>query len=235
MLQADCVALRLGDKQVLTAASLSAEAGTVTGLLGRMGEGKSTLMEVCAGLRVPDAGWIRFDGTQYMRPRLNRLAQRGLFYLADGRNLALGLTLGQHLAALKRRYRQNFVSEAVEFMGLARLLDQKPGSMSGGERRRAEIGLALARAPKCVIADEPFRGLDPLICERVGSGLRQLAENGCAVIISGHEVRALAPYLDCVVWLTAGTTHQLGTPVEAWRNDGFRREYLGPVAAVAAK
>lgn len=234
MLHADCIAKRLGDRQVLTAATLKASRGSVTGLLGRMGEGKSTLMNICAGLETPDGGWIELDGIQYIRPRLHVLADRGMFYLADSGNLASSLTLKEHFEALKRRYPETRVDDGIESMKLGQLLDSRPGSMSGGERRRSEIGLALARAPKCLIADEPFRGLDPLVCEIVGSGLRRLAANGCAVVVSGHEVRALAPYLDSIVWLTSGTTELLGEPGEAWQNERFRREYLGPQAPQAS-
>ena len=55
----------------------------------------------------------------------------------------------------------------------------------------------------------------------------QLAAEGCGVVVTGHEVRALRPFLDSVTWVTAGTTYPLGTPEEAWKNDRFRREYLG--------
>ncbi len=232
LLHADCVAKRFGNRQVLTAATLNAGAGMITALLGRMGEGKSTLFKICAGLDSPDGGWVRFDGIQYHRARLPELSKRGLFHLADSRNLASSLTLGQHFEATERRYSRARADEAIESMQLAQLLDSRPGAMSGGERRRAEIGLALARAPKCLIADEPFRGLDPLICKMVGSALRWLAKTGCAVVVSGHEVHALAPYLDSVIWLSSGTTHHLGTAADAWRSDQFRREYLGPLPAL---
>lgn len=230
MLHADCIAKRLGSQQILTAATLKAERGTITGLLGRIGAGKSTLMKICAGLDSPDGGWVKFYGTQYIRPRLHQLARLGLYYLADSRNLASSLSVRQNFEAIQRRYSETIADEAIESMQLGHLLDSRPGSMSGGERRRAEIGLALARAPKCLIADEPFRGLDPLICEIVGNGFRRLAGSGCAVVVSGHEVRALVPYLDSIVWLTSGTTHQLGAPGDAWQDERFRREYLGPVA-----
>ncbi len=234
MLHADCIARRLGDRQVLTAATLRADCGSVTGLLGRMGEGKSTLMRICAGLDTPDGGWVELDGIQYIRPRLHELARRGLYYLADSGNLASTLNLRQHFDALKRRFSSAPTVDAIESMQLEQLLGSRPGAMSGGERRRSEIGLALARAPKCLIADEPFRGLDPLVCEIVGNGLRRLAANGCAVIVSGHEVRTLAPYLDSVIWLTSGTTELLGDSAQAWQNERFRREYLGPLTPQAS-
>ncbi len=234
MLRADCAAKRLGDRQVLTAATLSATSGSVTGLLGRLGEGKSTLLKICAGVDTPDGGWIELDGIQYIRPQLHILAGRGMFYLADSGNLASSLSVRQHFDAVKRRYPETRVDDAIESMQLGQLLDSRPGAMSGGERRRSEIGLALARAPKCLIADEPFRGLDPIVCEMVGTGLRRLAANGCAVVVSGHEVRTLAPYLDSVVWLTSGTTQPLGDSAQAWQNERFRREYLGPLTPQAS-
>lgn len=227
ILHADSIAKRLGDRKILSAATMTADRGTITGLLGRMGEGKSTLMKICAGLIPPDSGWVRFDGIQYIRPRLHRLSKGGLYYLADSGNLASSLTLRQHMEAVHRRFATAASDESIVLMHLEGLLDSPPGQMSSGERRRAEIGLAIARRPKCLIVDEPFRSLDPLICDMVGSGLRMAARNGCAVIISGHEVRALTPWLDSIVWLTSGTTHHLGSPADAMKNEAFSRDYLG--------
>jgi ABC-type branched-subunit amino acid transport system ATPase component len=113
-------------------------------------------------------------------------------------------------------------------LGLSDLLDRSPHTFSGGEMRRAEIAVALARRPRCLVADEPLHGVGPKDAEIVSKALRDLADAGCAVIVTGHEVATLLDLADDVTWLTTGgSTHGLGTPAEARAHHQFRREYLG--------
>jgi ABC-type multidrug transport system ATPase subunit len=233
VLHADCIAKTLGGRRVLTSATLHATGGRVTALLGRMGAGKSTLLAVCAGVLAADSGWVAFGGRREQRPRHAALAAAGLLYLADARNLLDAPTVRAQYAFVTHRFPGGSLDRAVELLRLHELLDRKPPTLSGGERRRAELGLALVRAPRCLLADEPFRGIDPLAAELLGRALHALADDGCAVVVTGHEVSTLMPWADDVVWVTAGTTHPLGAPAAAWRDDTFRREYLGPALAAA--
>ncbi|MEP6508203.1 MAG: ATP-binding cassette domain-containing protein [Gemmatimonadales bacterium] len=213
---------------MLSSARLSVSRGEVIGLLGRMGQGKSTLMKICAGVMDSDSGWVEFDRRQYDRPRLSTLAARGLFYLAESDNLVSALTISQHFDLIEKRFGSGDRDLAASMMRLEDFLSARADTLSGGETRRAEMALALLRRPSCLLADEPFKSVDPLMCELLGNGYRHLASNGTAVVVTGHEVNALRPFLDSVVWVTSGTTYELGNTVSAWRHDGFRREYLGP-------
>jgi ABC-type lipopolysaccharide export system ATPase subunit len=100
--------------------------------------------------------------------------------------------------------------------------------MSGGECRRAEVAMAWIRQPRCLLADEPFLGVNPIAAETVARALRRMADGGCAVVVTGHEVPQLMEIADEIVWMVAGTTHGVGTPEEAARHDQFVRDYLGP-------
>ena len=120
------------------------------------------------------------------------------------------------------------MSEIVDRLGLRNLLDQTPPELSGGERRRAEIAVAWIRAPRCLLADEPFAGIHPSDLDILAGAFKELAREGCAVVITGHEVPQLLEIADDVVWMVAGTTHGLGSPEQAVRHEQFRREYLGP-------
>jgi ABC-type lipopolysaccharide export system ATPase subunit len=79
-----------------------------------------------------------------------------------------------------------------------------------------------------LIADEPYRGIAPVDHERLTGLFRALAADGCAVVVTGHEVSSLLGAADHVTWCTSGTTYELGPPDQACAHDGFRREYLGP-------
>jgi ABC-type multidrug transport system ATPase subunit len=99
-------------------------------------------------------------------------------------------------------------------------------SLSGGERTRANIALAIARDPKVLLIDEPFRDIDPLTVEVISKALRRLAERGCAMVMTGHEAESLFACVDRVSWLVAGRTHDLGPPAAAVTHERFATEYL---------
>jgi ABC-type lipopolysaccharide export system ATPase subunit len=101
-----------------------------------------------------------------------------------------------------------------------------PAALSHGELRRAELAVALLRCPACLLADEPYRDLAPYDRETVTALLRRLAEGGCAVVVTGHEVPTLWEVADRVVWCTDGTTYDLGSPAEAVEDWRFRQGYL---------
>jgi ABC-type branched-subunit amino acid transport system ATPase component len=137
------------------------------------------------------------------------------------------------MLALNRVFPETAVEEATEVFRLTDFLDRKPPSLSTGERRRAEAGLAWARRPDCLLADEPFRGLAPHDQEILGRALRAMASRGVAIVATGHEVVTLLDLADEVVWVTAGTTHLLGPPAEARNSFEFIRAYLGPASMAA--
>jgi ABC-type multidrug transport system ATPase subunit len=241
VLCADSVGRAFGARRVLTSATLRADAGEVVALVGRNGAGKSTLLKIAAGYERADYGTVHFAGRAYLAPRLATLAVQGMFYLPDRDILSTNLTVRAQLAASARmaarsaslvragqRDAADTALAAAEALGVAHCLDRPAHALSGGERRRAEVALAFARAPICLLLDEPYRGLAPMDAEALATAFRQLSAAGCAVVVTGHEVDTLLAGADRVVWCTAGTTHELGTPGEALAHFQFRREYLGP-------
>ena len=229
LFSADSISKAYGARTVLKAASIWAYEGRITALLGRNGCGKSTLLRIGAGLLAADQGAIHFAGRVYLRPRLSELARQGLFYLPDRNLLSRRLTIRQQILAAEWHFGNDRTSSIIERLELGPRLDRNAVQLSGGERRRADIALAWICAPRCLLADEPFAGIDPADRELIGQVLLELAREGCALVVSGHEVPHLLETADDVVWMTSGTTHGLGAPEVAVRNDQFQREYLGPL------
>jgi len=231
VLEVDSVGKRFGRRSVLHAASLRAAAGAVTFLVGRNGCGKTTLLRIATGFLRPDSGYVRFDGVTHLRPRLHRLARHGVLYLPDRDVLSSAFAVRAQLDLMWRQLGRSGGGtpggEACEIAGLGALADHRPGALSEGERRRAEMALALSRNPRCLLADEPFRHLAPVDAAIVHGTLRTLAGRGCAVVVTGHEVPSLLDVSDQVTWGTAGTTYALGTPSDARRHWQFCRDYLG--------
>lgn len=231
VLRADSIGKSYGNKAVLNSATLRAEAGTVTYLIGRNGCGKSTLLRIAAGELAPNSGVVTFKGRALLQPRWHRLARAGFAYLPDRELLSPNRTVRQHLNAVIRQFGHADYEGAVKSCGLELFLDSYCGTLSTGERRRAEVATILARRPDCLLADEPYRNLDPADRTTVAAALRDLASTGCAVVVTGHEVEDLVLSVDTIVWCTDGTTYELGTPQEAlthWRLVG---SYLGEIRA----
>jgi ABC-type multidrug transport system ATPase subunit len=226
-LAAESIGKSFGRRRVLSSASLWVHPGTVTALVGRNGEGKSTLFKIAAGLLRADFGMVRFEEERFTRTRLPDMARRGLFFLPERSLLCRSLTLRQHFRAIEHHFGNEHIEGTVELLKLGDLLDREAHRLSGGERRRAELAMAVARSPSCLLADEPFLGIVPKDAEFFAEILRGVAADGCAVAITGHEVPSLFATADHVVWMTAGTTHALGTPDQAREHHQFVREYLG--------
>jgi ABC-type multidrug transport system ATPase subunit len=226
---ADCVGKRFRGRRVLTAASLRAVPGEVRVLFGRNGIGKSTLLKIAAGLVRADTGAVHCAGQVFGAPSLSELARLGLFYLPDHELLSRTLTLGAQLRFFEQRYGRRSAGEAAALARVEEFVDALPSTLSGGELRRAELALALVRRPACLLADEPYRGIAPKDHDLLRDIFRAMAADGCAVVVTGHEIEALLDLADHITWCTSGTTYELGSPAAARVHDAFQREYAGPV------
>jgi ABC-type multidrug transport system ATPase subunit len=227
-LEADTIGKAYRGTPVLTTASLRAYRGAITALCGRNGAGKSTLLAIAAGWRQADTGVVRLDGVTWLRPSLPMLAELGVFYLPDRAILSPGIPVGRQLAAVRRRFRSEADIDAVaETLGISSCLDLTPPRLSGGETRRAEIALACVRRPRCLLADEPYRGTSPLDAEAITRALRRLAADGSAIVITGHEVGMLFDAADTVAWCAGGTTREFPSAAAAREDWRFQRDYLG--------
>jgi ABC-type multidrug transport system ATPase subunit len=217
---------QFGRRPVLRNASVWAYPGAVTVLFGRNGEGKSTLLRCGLGLLRADVGVTILGPRRHHRPSLARLAREGLFYLPDRDLFSPQLTVAAQVRALVARFPEAAPARLERILPEPGLVDRHAWELSGGERRRAEVGYAGARGPAVLVADEPLRGLAPLDALAVADYLRALAAEGCAVLVTGHEARALLDIADHIVWMTGGTTHHLGTREVALAHDQFRNDYL---------
>jgi ABC-type lipopolysaccharide export system ATPase subunit len=150
-----------------------------------------------------------------------------VFYLPDHDLLSGAFTVRRQLEMFRQQYDGLAPEEAAQRTGVDMHLDKRPGALSGGELRRAELAAVLVRQPRCLLADEPFRGIAPTDAEVLASVLRELSAAGVAVVVTGHEVPALLAAVDHVTWCVSGTTYELGRPALAAQDERFRQEYLG--------
>lgn len=227
VLVADCVGKKFGEKWALHSASLRATRGELRALLGRNGAGKSTLMKIAAGLVSADTGTVRFNGVFQARPKLAHLAREGLCFVPDRDLLSNAFSVRQQLDFVRSLEDRDGIARVAERLTITPLLDARPSELSSGERRRAEVAFAMLRRPTCLLVDEPLRNIAPIDAEALLQVFVEMAKDGCAVVITGHEVPALLAAAHHVTWCTAGTTYEMGPPFMARTDERFLRDYLG--------
>jgi putative ABC transport system ATP-binding protein len=202
MLELRNVSKAYGGRRVLDAVSLTVRRGEYVAIVGESGVGKSTLLNLVAGLDVPDTGELRLDSTDLAqldddaRTRVRRARMGFVFqafhllpHLSVARNIALPLALnGQAGADVDRR-----VHELLEAVGLGDRSGSLPRELSGGEMQRVAVARALAHRPALVLADEPTGNLDPDNAATILGLLRaQIKRDEAAGILVTHSATAAA-------------------------------------------
>jgi len=216
-----------GRDPVLKNATLWADGGRIVALMGRNGCGKTTLLKVAVGFLRADFGAVRLDGEATARPSPARMSRQGVFFSPQDGCLLPNFSVGSHLRMAATRS-SSALEAAVVRLRLEELLELRPHQLSGGERKRAEMALAMTLGPRVLLVDEPLAGLAPFDRDLGGEVLREMATGGAAVVVTGHDAPELFALADRIDWMAAGTTHRLGTPEQALKHDQFVREYLGP-------
>ena len=232
----------------LTGVDLDAQPHRITGLIGPNGAGKTTLFNCISGLVPPDAGTIRFAGRDITRMRPDTITRAGLartFQIARGfpRLTVLEHLLlhGQHqpgerlsvaltrTAAMRRR-EEELVAMAHAVAGrlmLTRVLTQRAGELSGGQKKLLEIGRALMAQPQLILLDEPVAGVNPTLARDIGERLRELASEGVTILLIEHQMDTISRLCDHVIVMAQGRRLTEGTFAELAQNPLVQDAYMG--------
>ena len=224
------VVVVLAGTEVIRGVTLSLEEGQVVGVLGPSGAGKTTLFRAMVGELGLARGCIEIDGHDVSREPLWRRVRRGVGYVPQTPSVLWDLTVEQNLATFERLARVASPLGAPEWARRVELADRltvRAGELSGGERRRLELGRALLGRPRVLVCDEPFAGIDPAGAERMGNLLRDLANGGTAVVLADHHVAEALRVCDRAILLVDGKVEASGGP-EAFREHPLvQSRYLG--------
>jgi lipopolysaccharide export system ATP-binding protein len=220
-------------RRVVDGVSFDVRPGEVVGLLGPNGAGKTTSFHCVVGLVEPDEGTVELCGEDLSGMPLHRRARLGLGYLPQEPSVFRALTVRENLLVvleglpLSRRERlERAAAQLVEF-GLERVADAKGETLSGGERRRAEIARLLLLSPKLLLFDEPFAGVDPIAVGELQRLIAKLRASGLGILITDHAVRETLTTCDRAVLLVEGRLLESGTPRELAASERARSLYLG--------
>ncbi len=213
--------------------SLTVSPGEVVGLLGPNGAGKTTTFYMIVGLIEADEGVVRLGTKDITGLPMYRRARMGLSYLPQEASVFRHLTVEQNLwiilEALGVGMDDAFdrIDGLLEALGLDGHRHQRAETLSGGERRRLEIGRALAIAPTFLLLDEPFAGIDPIAVLDLQRVIRHLKSIGIGVLITDHNVRETLKITDRASIIKDGRIFAAGVPEELATNPDVRRIYLG--------
>ena len=220
-------------RTVVRGVSIDVASGEIVGLLGPNGAGKTTTFYMTVGLTPPDAGRVVLDGEDVTASPMYVRARKGIGYLPQEPSIFRGLTVEQNIMAilemldLSRAERQKRLGELLAELNLTPLAKAAAHTLSGGERRRAEITRALVISPRFILLDEPFAGIDPIAVTDIQKIIFHLKERGIGVLITDHNVRETLRITDRAYIVHDGAIFRSGTPDSLAADEDVRRIYLG--------
>lgn len=239
MLLLDDLAKSFGALRAVDGVSFDVARGSITGLIGPNGAGKTTLFNTIAGALAPDAGRILLEGEDVGGLRADQVFHRGigrtfqiprpLPALTVMENLLLAPTgqAGERfwaawlqrsaIRAQEAAHREK-AREVLEFTGLARLMDEPAGVLSGGQQKLLELSRILMVDPKLILLDEPAAGVNPVLLESLVERIRLLNERGVTFLLIEHNMDMVMRLCDPVVVMAQGRLVTQGAP-EAVRSD----------------
>ena len=233
-LSANNLQKRYKQRQILKGVDLYINNAEVVGLLGPNGAGKTTCFYMIVGLVGADEGQVLLNGKDITDAPMHQRAREGIGYLAQEASIFRKLTVQENLMAvlemrkdLNLQQRLAKADSLLEEFQLTHLRNSLGISLSGGERRRAEIARALATEPAFILLDEPFAGVDPISVLEIQKIIRHLVARDIGVLITDHNVRETLGICHRAYILSEGKILVAGTPAEILRDEQARRVYLG--------
>lgn len=222
-----------GPSQVLFGVDLIIQAGEVATLMGRNGMGKTTTVRSIMGLTRAARGRILFDGRDIQALPAHRVAQRGIGYVPEGRQVFPNLTVQENLVATAANRFSSPEPWTVErvmtlFPRLAERAGQYARTLSGGEQQMLAIGRALMTNPKFLILDEATEGLAPTIRDEIWAVLEHnLKQAGQAILVIDKHPRAMARIADRHFVMEKGQIVWSGDSVALLSDEAMQERYLG--------
>lgn len=214
--------------------SFEMQSGQIVGLLGPNGAGKTTSFYMVVGLVRMDKGSIFLDNQDISALAMHERAQQGIGYLPQEASIFRKLTIAENIMAiletrkdLNKAQRQQQLEQLLADFRITHIKNSLGMSVSGGERRRAEIARALAANPKFMLLDEPFAGVDPISVGDIMDIVKTLKQRGIGVLITDHNVRETLAICERAYIVSEGAVIAEGLPEEILANETVRRVYLG--------
>ncbi len=241
LLEAQGLVKRFGGLTAVDGVDIAVDRGEMVGLIGPNGSGKTTLFDCLSRVTGIDEGSIRFEGRDITRLRPHEVARLGMSRTFQVIRVYRDLTVAENMELSIQWNRvggvglfrstdpatRTRVDSLLEFLLLADLRMEKAGTLSGGQRRLLEIGMALMSEPKLLLLDEATSGVNPTLIVEIADRLRVINADGVAVLIVEHNVGFVADLCERVVVLDRGAKLAEGTPRRIMQDPAVVEAYFG--------
>jgi branched-chain amino acid transport system ATP-binding protein len=216
--------------------SLEENKGEIVALIGGNGAGKTTLLNLISGLVRPSAGKIFFKGEDITPLSTEKIVKLGIGQVPEGRLLFGPLTVQENLelGAYNRRGKKQrqAVLNDLEYIFqlfpiLKKRLEQKAGTLSGGEQQMLAIGRGLLGKPSLLLLDEPSLGLAPIVVQEIFSVIERIKNEGATILLVEQNAKAALKIADRAYVLETGKIRLQGGASDLLENDEVKRAYLG--------
>jgi len=227
------VHIHYGQLKAVRGISMEIEEGSVVGLLGANGSGKSTCFKGITGLKSPVAGEIWFDGQRIDCQPTHRIVRRGIAMVPEGKGLFPYMSVADNLlmGTYSRRDRVQAKREIAELMAVFPILNERhkmlAGLLSGGEQEMLAIARALLAKPRLLLLDEPLQGLAPVIQEQIAEivlGLNR--DRGLSILMIEHNVHMALEMSHWVYILETGQVYLKGKPDDLSQTEYVQKIFL---------
>ncbi|HOV89305.1 MAG TPA: LPS export ABC transporter ATP-binding protein [Syntrophorhabdaceae bacterium] len=232
-LSAERLSKSYGARKVVDEVSLSVETGEIVGLFGPNGAGKTTTFYMIIGFIKPDKGSIKLDSEDMTGLPMFLRARKGITYLPQEPSVFKKMSVQDNLRSILEFQKEDGINinhkvmELLESFKLDHLARNMADSLSGGERRRLEIARALMIAPKFMLLDEPFSGIDPISISDLKKIILGLQKRGIGILLSDHNVRDSLPLCNRAYIVNNGRVLLEGAPEMVSKDKMVREVYLG--------
>lgn len=234
MLEVSHLSVRYGKHQALDNVALQVNPAEIVVILGANGAGKSSMLRALGGMLRPQPGAVAtLEGVDLFNLAAHHLVAHGLAVVPEGRGIFPELSVRDNLklGALNKRARaseeENLARVLELFPRLGERLDQRVGTMSGGEQQMVAVGRAIMSAPKVLLLDEPSLGLSPLMCQELFRAIERIRELGVGVLMVEQNANLSLAISDRGYLIETGRIVGEGTATQLRDDPAVQRAYLG--------
>ena len=213
--------------------SLTVNKGEIVTLIGSNGAGKSTTLRTISGLIKPRSGEILFEGNRIDGVPGHDIVGMGICHSPEGRRIFPRMTvrenleLGAFLRNNKAEVAADFERVLTLFPRLKERVEQRAGTMSGGEQQMLAVSRALMGSPKLLLLDEPSMGLAPVLVEMIFETITKIREQGITILLIEQNANAALEVADRAYVLESGNVKISGKATDLRKDDAVTKAYLG--------
>ncbi len=233
ILQVENLETGYGEVQILWGINLKADKSKLTTIIGSNGSGKTTLLRAITGVLPVWKGRVIFENKDITKLPAYKRAEMGLIMVPEGRmvfpemSVYENLEMGAYTKRARRRMKETMEFVFSLFPRLKERIDQKAGTMSGGEQQMLAIGRGLMACPELLVLDEPSLGLAPKLVLEVFEIIEKLRSEGVSMLLVEQNVHLSLAITDYAYVMAEGRIVMEGTGKELAASDEVRKAYLG--------